>query len=168
MEIPPRNEAGFAGRPRSDRTHSVPRPRGTIEISLRGTRGAEKLRTAFRELDQRVQRMINRGGHSELRAAARDVAVQRINLRAFAAHHVLRRRRKRFGHLCGDLERAVERGQGICAARGMNTSGVRYRPDFVHASLDAFARAVATAALALPDLAERLDGIHRAIPDAVR
>src|SRR5258708_30017515 len=108
--------------------------------------------------------MIDRGGHSELRAAASDVAIQRINLRALAAIHVLRRGRERFGHLRGDLERAVERGQGICEARGMNTSGVRYRQDFVHGSLDDFARVVARGDLAVLDFAERRDGIQRAIP----
>src|SRR5258708_872739 len=112
--------------------------------------------------------MIARGGPSALRAEASDVAIQRINLRGLAAIHVLSRGRERFGHLRGDLERAVERGQGICEARGMNTSGVRHRQDFVHGSLDDFARVVARGELAVLDFAERRDGIQRAIPDELR
>src|SRR5260370_35342167 len=50
----------------------------------------------------------------------------------------------------------------------MNTSGVRYRQNFVHGSFDDFACVVARGDLAVLDFRERRDGIQRAIPYELR
>ena len=76
----------------------------------------------FDQLDERVQRLVDRRRDAELAAAPRDEAVQVVDLARLAARHVLRGRRKLRRHRHGDafhrLERRARSGRFDAVGRG--------------------------------------------------
>ncbi|MCG3119275.1 MAG: hypothetical protein ALAOOOJD_01636 [bacterium] len=62
-----------------------------------------QLEPFFKQLHERMQRLIDGRRHAQFRAAMKDIAIQCVNLRRLAARQVLRRRRDRVFHFLSEF-----------------------------------------------------------------
>src|SRR6266436_3090305 len=130
----------------------------------RRTRKDPGLRTAFGQLHQGEESVVYRGGYSEFRSPARNVAIQRVNLGALPAIQVLSRRGKRFRHLRGNLKRPRQSRLRIFQSGWTNSSSPSDGQHLIDSRLDYFPCIHARGDLPVLRAAQRGDSIQRAIP----
>src|SRR6266576_2821754 len=92
---------------------------------LRGSRKLSLLRTASGQFNKAVKSVIHWCRDAKFRAPARNITIQRVNLRALLAMQVLSGRGKRLRHLRGDFKGTSKRHLGVLQPGRTNSGGPR-------------------------------------------
>src|SRR5579871_1284809 len=124
----------------------------------------KELRAEFGEFDQGGEGLVDGGGDAEFGAAAGDVAVEGIDLGAFAALKILGGGGVYGGESFGDFVGAVDGVVGIFKIREMDFGGAGDGEKFGDEVGDDFFCFGAGGDFAVARVAERRDGVERAIP----
>ncbi len=119
---------------------------------------------SFSQFHKRRQCLVDRGGDAEFGTAAGDVAVEGIDLGAFSTLKILGCRRVDSGEGLGDFVGAVDGVVGIFEIGEVDFGGAGDSEKFGDEVSDDFFRFGAGGDFAVTRVAERGDGVERAVP----